>query len=280
MDRIIVHGSEEALSAAAFERLPADDRAARAPVLACPECGAQAFFRRRSRDGRAPCFYSLKHADGCVNARSPSERPTAATRPVHRALDTEGHLRLRFGRARETEPSQESGARQSPSTPSGSGHKRDKSNHQRARPSASAGLGQLLDYLRAHPEFADSDTFIETEDGYTWRARNLLRRFADADPGEDPLRPHLFFGPLTGASWDLNWLHTGRGQAVRIRARPLRRSVLEAAGLAHPAEFAGAWVMVFGRCYRPDGRAPPYIEIHRQRGERRPDPAHLHLQLE
>lgn len=279
MDRALTNEKGELLSAAAFEKLPADARAARAPALACPECGAQAFFRRRTRDGRAPCFYSLSHTADCTIATPHTDRPRAPSQHVQRALDTDGHLRLRFGRGHPDDPRQEKGIGTTDAPGTGGQRARRRAGGSQSRVT-STGLGQLLDYLIAHPEFADADTFIETEDGYTWRARNLLRRFADADPDEEPLRPHLFFGPLTGASWDLNWLHTGRGQAVRIRARPLRPSVLEAEGLTHPAELAGSWVMVFGRCYRPAGDAPPYIEIHRQRGERRPDPAHLLLRME
>lgn len=282
MQQAFDSGRGTSLTAGAFERLSADERAERSAGLECPECGAQVFFRRRSRDGRAPCFYSLEHESGCSIATPHTDGSRARARRIRQALDHDDRLRLRFGRT-PSEASQDGGRAKTPRSTRTRQRPPQKGEYRsvgKGNTAPRTGLGELLDYLVIHPELADSSTFIETEDGYTWRARNLLRRFSDADPDEDPLRPHLFFGPLTGASWDLNWLHTGRGRSVRIRVRPLRRAVLDAQGYSHPAEFAGVWAIVFGRCYRPENGAPPYIEIHRQFGERRPDPAHLHLRIE
>ncbi len=83
MDHAAVGQEGEQLSAAAFEQLAADERAARA------------FFRRRSPDGCAPCFYSLTHDASCTIATSTAERPATTTRGFQRALDADGHFALR-----------------------------------------------------------------------------------------------------------------------------------------------------------------------------------------
>ena len=36
--------------------------------LTCPQCGQPAYFRARAKDGKAPCFGSRQHLEGCTAA--------------------------------------------------------------------------------------------------------------------------------------------------------------------------------------------------------------------
>jgi hypothetical protein len=280
MDRALDRSHDTELTAIAFEALGPDERSQRLAHLVCPSCSAQAFFRRRSRDGRAPCFFSLEHADDCAEAGTGGRGQHSERRYWHEAIAAAEHIELAITSDDDAETT---------ATESDTRAKRARRPRSRAsstqpsggrRRKTRAGLVQLLEHLIGDPAFADSNARIVTDAGYTWRARNLLTRFADADPYEERDRPHLFFGPLAGASWDLNWLHTGPGRAVRVRAKPVREPVIKAAGFSHPGELAGVWAIAFGKCHQPEGNVPPYIELFRRRGERKPATAHLCLLTE
>ena len=62
-------GRTESIVANDFDGWSEERRNSRRPYLRCPACSAPARFRRKSRDGKDPCFFS-RHESGCAMASS------------------------------------------------------------------------------------------------------------------------------------------------------------------------------------------------------------------
>lgn len=62
--------------------------------LTCPECTQPAFFRARTKDGKAPCFGSRQHARGCTAATEVTQEPGRAGDVVPAAANDGTELEL------------------------------------------------------------------------------------------------------------------------------------------------------------------------------------------
>ena len=62
-------GQKRNIVANAYDGWPEERRNSIKPHLRCPECDAPVHFRRKSRDGKEPCFVA-KHESGCSMASS------------------------------------------------------------------------------------------------------------------------------------------------------------------------------------------------------------------
>ena len=71
-------GRKEGIVANVFDGYPKERRNSMNPHLQCPACGAPAHFRRKSCDGKDPCFVA-RHESGCVMASSSKHIAAVAT---------------------------------------------------------------------------------------------------------------------------------------------------------------------------------------------------------
>ncbi|MGL5147371.1 MAG: hypothetical protein ACRC7Q_07770, partial [Plesiomonas shigelloides] len=211
--------------------------------LYCLGCGAKAYFRRASLDGKAACFGSLYHRDDCPEYHPSVSRSeeAASLAQVREAMANQDAIsleldavsidldaRVRLGSKTKPvaghEPQTLSAASvgphafSSPLAPPPPGMQ-SLSEPQRnlgtqaspqSAPTSSAtaklGLKQLLQSLLRGSELGRSDLWIYTDAVHSWRAKNLLVNFADAEPTENGA-PRLYWGNISHADKALNWLN-------------------------------------------------------------------------
>ena len=70
-------------------------------------------------------------------------------------------------------------------------------------------------------------------------------KFEDAEPDD---KPYLFWGMISDADSELNWLNTGGKESVSIPISDMKETLIEILKIKEPEDFVGAYVIVFGWC--------------------------------
>lgn len=252
------------------DQWPRAERDALQGNLRCPECGAPAYFRRGSRDGKRPCFFAPHHAAGCETAvRAPPGQGARRTLgQLERLIGAGIALPLGAARLGDIEPrneqgGEERGKRATNTTPSPPGVQSPESRRPRRV------MHALLEYIEHDRDFVDSEAKIETEGGYTWRACNLFVPFGEAAPDK---RPHLYWGRALSVDPEYQWLNTGGRDDASVELSPLREDPLGWLGVDDAeTDIPGARVLVFGWCIEAR-RGKPIIRIYNR------DPSYLAIE--
>ena len=214
--------------------------------LICIKCGASAYYRKESRDGKAACFGARPHNAGCSVATStPTNDEQHDINDVSIITTSGDSIRINFNSTSPEVDSDQSkdntqyhsGRHSNPSKR----HVNDPAQHR----IASRGLKTLLNYLMYVPSFAQSETIIYTDRDFYRRAKNLFVKFEDAQPDN---KPYLFWGMISDADNKLTWLNTGGKESVSIPISDIRKTLIEIPGINDPEYFAGAYAIVFGWC--------------------------------
>jgi len=235
--------------------LDIDEREVLHGRLVCPSCDATAWWRRPSRDGKAACFFATDHADDCDRA-SPLRKTVADPDVAHHVeAVAEAGVALRIDGARlpsnpdkPSQPSSNTAPRPSATTKAAKNRKTTQSNRV---------LQALLTTLIHDPDFAKSDSPIETDAGYTWRARHLLVPFEMAEAAD---KPHLYWGRIVSTDRALKWLNTGPPpDSASIDVICFYRDVAGALGVSDPEhELTGAY------CIESQKTGKPIIRVHKR----------------
>lgn len=229
--------------------------------LFCLGCGARAYFRRASSDGKAACFGSLYHSDNCPEYRpsSSSKEHEADIAAVRQAIEQEDGLSIdfdapvRLGRkstghstassVREPQGSYDVHSQHTPNTQAkAAGQPED------TLQTPKLGLKKLLMSLLRGSELAGSDLWVYTDEVHRWRAKNLFVNFADAIPTEKGA-PRMYWGTLSHADNDMNWLNPTDSREVGIAISDVREALLKRFGIKERADFEGAGIILFGKCF-------------------------------
>ena len=201
--------------------------------LACTECSAPAYFRRKSRDNKAACF-GATHKPGCESANSHKSDSIRQRANMEVALlkEAKGDIAINFAPPRKPSTT---------SAPKGKGARGpSKENTERS-------LRALLRLLAKSDSFASSELPIHTGGKHPFKAKNLFVNFADMDDNHIDLW-RGYWGTISHADKDLTWLNTLSPERVSIPISKLKgkETFLEACGIIDPEDIEGADALVFG----------------------------------
>ncbi|AZQ09416.1 hypothetical protein [Shewanella khirikhana] len=251
--------------------------------LFCIGCGARAYFRRASSDGKAACFGSLYHADDCPEYRPSTARKEeeGAAAEVRVAIEREDGLSIDFDAPvrlprQKRAAARDEGVREPKADYQPASRQTGKTEPQTADVAQAAvsapklGLKKVLQSLLRGSELASSDLWVYTDEVHRWRAKNLFVNFADAEPTENGA-PRMYWGTLSHSDKDMNWLNPSESRETGIAISESRDSLLKRFGIKERREFEGAGIILFGKCFytkdkkrkiiKPWSRDPKWIFI-------------------
>ena len=247
-------GCTESIVANDFDGWSEERRNSRRPYLRCPACSALARFRRKSRDGKDPCFFA-RHESGCPMASSSryAAAVVAATiKEVEQIIkDTsilEVDMSLPDRRSRPVgHPTRIAGE-------IGTGERLVRRQHTKKStgsmvPSRRGG-SRLLQYLVFSVDFRHSNIirirFPDMESEFT--PSRLFRSFSDmtAPAAGARGRWHGFWGRLTGCGADMGCLNTGDSDAACIIVDEEIRNAVYGQWKITRRNVTGAYCLVFG----------------------------------
>lgn len=227
--------------------------------IICLECEANAYYRKASSDGKPACFGARPHNTGCYEASSNltnDERDDVED--VNKIVTSEDTIKVNFDL---TIPTDDTDSNNKDIGTNYSGNFGKPSKRHTIDPEkhrvASRGLKTLLNYLIHSPGFATSETTIKTSSKFTWKAKNLFVNFEDATESK---RPHMYWGMISDADDEINWLNTGGKESVSIPISGISETLISAFDIQTAEDLAGAYAIVFGWC-KESSNGKLYIQI-------------------
>jgi hypothetical protein len=232
----IDHG--ESIEASDFAALPDEQRAVYKGRLNCPNpaCGASAYFRRRSKDGRPAHFFSRDHVRGCAHSSS-RDAPTMLDgdpQDIAAVWNDATELVLRLDVDVEDRASHEID-----DVPGAivRGRRHSTAQGERRTSTSSTKLRPLLRRLHDEPSFRDSERVITIGKGARGTISSLCVRAVelDAQPGQRL----VIWGPVLFArdAWLDCAPRDELGFGVRI-PRAAHDEVIKDFGLSELSELA------------------------------------------
>ena len=261
-------GHKKNIVANDYDGWPEEQRNSMNPHLQCPACRAPVHFRRKSRDGKDPCFVA-RHESGCPMASSSHYIAAVAAATIKEVeqiikdtsvLEVDMSLPNRRSRpaglptwtADKTETNEERVRRQ-----------HTKKSTEPKKPSCVGGE-RLLRYLVCSADFRQTDIKIRILGMRNeFRASRLFRAFPDiaVPAGDTEGKWHGFWGRLTGSDADMECLNTGDGDAACILVdKKIRNAVYGQWKITH-RNVVGAYCLVLGKPKRSQ-RNSTYIKVH------------------
>ena len=222
--------------------------------LQCPACRAPVHFRRKSRDGRDPCFVA-RHEPGCPMASSHhiAAVAAAAIREVEQIVKDTSVLAVDLSLSdRDSRPA---GARSriiddaQVGSEGRASHRHTKKSSKPKKPS-SVGGKQLLRYLVCSADFRQANIEIRMPGmnrGFT--PSELFRPFSEITipAGSREGGWHGFWGRLAGSDDNMKYLNTGaQDTACVIVDEDIRGQVYHRWKITR-RNIEGAYCLVFGR---------------------------------
>ena len=230
-----------------------------------PKCAADAYYRRKSVDGKAACFGSRYHVQGCNEGRSSPQRE----REVKHALEVDkiiadsSEVIFDFF-AGDSKPSGYSKTDR-PSKPKSTGSGTTKSHTGAVATVRNTVLGMeiALNSLMRGSDLAQSDTIITIDEKYPYKAKNLFVNFADAEPADNPkdARPKMFWGTISHSDADMEWLNPTDCDDVGIPIKKHKDKVFNRFKITERRDLEGAGFILFGKCFWNAQKTRKIIEL-------------------
>ena len=260
-------GDKKSIVANDYDGWPEERRNSMKPHLQCPACRAPAHFRRKSRDGKDPCFVA-RHESDCPMASSHyiAAVVAATIEEVEQIIKDASILEVDMSLpARHSLPIGLP-ARIAGETETGKGRVRRQHTKKSTKPKKPSRVGgeRLLRYLVCSADFRQTDIKImipgmRNEFTASW----LFRAFSDmaVPAGDTEGKWHGFWGRLTGSDADMECLNTGNGDAACILVDKKIRNAVYGQWKITPRNVVGAYCLVFGKPKRSQ-RHNACIEVY------------------
>ena len=247
-------GRTENIVANDFDGWSEERRNSRRPYLRCPACSAPARFRRKSRDGKDPCFFA-RHEPDCPMASSSRYAAAVAAATIKEVeqiiKDTsilEVDMSLPDRRSRPAgHPTRIAGE-------IGTGEERVRRQHTKkstkSRKPSQVGGERLLRYLVCSADFRDSHIKIKIPGMRNqFPASRLFRSFSDMTAPAAGAKGgwHGFWGRLTGSDADMECLNTGDSDAACVIVDKKIRNAVYGQWKITRRNVTGAYCLVFGK---------------------------------
>ena len=247
-------GDKKIIVANDYDGWPEERRNSMKPHLQCPACRAPVHFRRRSRDGKDPCFVA-QHESGCPMVSSPHYIAAVAATMIKEVeqivkdtsiLEVDMSLPARHSRPTGL-PTRIAGETE---TDEGRVHRRHTKKSTRPKKPSRVGGERLLRYLVCSADFRQTDIKIRIPGMRNeFTASRLFRAFPDmaVPAGDTEGIWHGFWGRLTGSDADMECLNTGDGDAACIFVDKKIRNAVYGQWKITPRNVVGAYCLVFGK---------------------------------
>ncbi len=247
-----------------FQKLDDSDIEKYRQHLICPDsnCGAEAYFRRKSKDGKAACFGSRYHNQGCSEARSSKQhvREIEDAIEVAKVLADSSKVTFDFKVSMLHHPEAQN-------------RKADlKSQNEGSKPQTdlavvvkypNLGMEKSLNSLMRGSDLNRSDTIILIDEKYPYKAKNLFVNFSDAEAADSPkdARPKMFWGTISHSDVDMEWLNPADCDDIGIPIKKYKKQIFERFNIEERRDVEGAGLILFGKCFWNHSRNRKIIEI-------------------
>lgn len=250
-----------------FQKLSNSDIDKFRQYLECPnpKCGSEAYYRRESVDGKAACFGSRYHVQGCNEGRSSPqrEREVKQAMEVDKLIADSSEIIFDFF-ASHSKPSGESNTvRPSKPKPSGSGSTKSHTGVVTTARNTVLGMEKALNSLLRGSDLAQSDTIITIDGKYPYKAKNLFVNFADAEPADSlkDARPKMFWGTISHSDLNMEWLNPADCNDVGIPVKRHKDKIFKRFKITERRDLEGAGFILFGNCFWNAKKTRKIIEL-------------------
>lgn len=247
-----------------FQKLPDTDIERYRQHLECPRCGGQAYYRKKSSDGKAACFGSRYHAENCKEGNSSvqREREVRHASEVNQIITDSNEVIFDFS-INESKSSKEVEEHISRPKPIGSGTTRSHTGKKSQVRSTVLGMEKALNSLMRGSDLGEADTLIDIGQGYKYKAKNLFVNFADAEAADrlKDARPKMFWGTISHADVDMEWLNPSDCDDVGIPIKRYKDAIFKRFKVNEKRDLEGAGLMLFGKCFWNAQRTRKIIEL-------------------
>ncbi|MEX9225919.1 hypothetical protein AB7W58_23230 [Providencia rettgeri] len=239
-------GSDKYYSILDFQKLPDTDIEKLRHSLVCPNCHEQAFYRKKSIDGKKACFGSRYCTCREILPSSQKQREVGNAIEVEQIIAESEIINISYDFDISSEenknPSENSEKR-------GIAQNNNKKTHtieseQKRVPSVS--LEKILHSLIRSTGLATSDTIIPIGK-YKYKAKNLFVNFSNAEPISTPAH-RFYWGTLYNSNNGIQWLNPAECRDIGIPLGNLRESILEKFKISDAESLEGAAIIFEGRC--------------------------------
>ncbi|CAI2296770.1 hypothetical protein [Vibrio parahaemolyticus] len=233
--------------------------------LECPECGGQAYYRKRSIDGKAACFGSRYHAEGCNEGRSSpqKEREVRHAVEVNQILSDQYEVVFDFfaKESKVSDSSDTSRLKKDKTVSSGTIKSHSQSPTQVRK--KVLGFEKALNSLLRGSNLAESESLIEIDEGYKYKAKNLFVKFSDAEAADSPkeAKPKMYWGTISHSDTEIEWLNPADCDDVGIPIKRHKDLILRRFNVAEKRDLEGAGLILFGKCFWNTQKTRKIIEL-------------------
>ncbi|ELS9243391.1 hypothetical protein R6I31_000057 [Vibrio cholerae] len=260
-------GKRKTYNIFSFQKLSDSDIEKYRQYLECPnpKCAAEAYFRRKSIDGKAACFGSRYHIQGCNEGRSSPqrEREVKHALEVDRIIADSSEVIFDFCAA-DSKPSEKSNTnRPSKLKIAGSESAKSHSGAVATTRNTVLGMEKALNSLLRGSDLAQSDTIIIIDEKYLYKAKNLFVNFADAEPADSPkdARPKMFWGTISHSDADMEWLNPADCDDVGIPIKLHKDKIFKRFKISERRDLEGTGFILFGKCFWNAQKTRKIIEL-------------------
>ncbi|EFP95654.1 hypothetical protein [Vibrio caribbeanicus] len=250
-----------------FQNLSSSDIEKYRQYLECPnpKCAAEAYYRRKSIDGKAACFGSRYHTQGCNEGRSSPQREREVRQAieVNKIIADSKEVIFDFF-AVDSQPPEKSNTVSPPISKSASlGSSKSHTSTKATFRNTVLGMEKALNSLLRGSDLAQSDTTITIDEKYSYKAKNLFVNFADAEPADSPkdARPKMFWGTISHSDADMEWLNPAECNDVGIPIKRYKNKIFKRFKITEKRDLEGAGFIIFGKCFWNAQKTRKIIEL-------------------
>ncbi len=250
-----------------FQKLPNSDIEKYRQYLECPnpKCSAEAYYRRKSTDGKAACFGSRYHVQGCKEGRSSPqrEREVKHAQEVDKIITDTSEVIFDFFAADSKQPANNRESRQARFKLSNTKSAKSHTGAVVSTRNAILSMEKALSSLLRGSDLAQSDTIIAIDEKYLYKAKNLFVNFADAEPAENlkEARPKMFWGTISHSDADMEWLNPADCADVGIPISRHKSRIFKRFKITERRDLEGAGFILFGKCFWNAQKTRKIIEL-------------------
>jgi len=253
-------GVEKYYSVIDFQRLTESEIEQLRHSLICPGCREQAFYRKKSVDGKQACFGS-RYCICRENTPSPQrQREVSNATEVKQIIAESDTLKISFDFDRASSAGNEASGVSVRTEITGTGHRKVHAINSDQTRVPTVSLQKILHSLIRGSGLATSDTIIPFGN-FRYKAKNLFVKFSDAEPmTNNALR--FYWGTLYNSNNKIEWLNPAECRDTGIPLGGLRDAILEKFSISDPERLEGAAIIFAGRCRWNKDKTKKIINIY------------------
>ncbi|USD39421.1 hypothetical protein [Ferrimonas sp. SCSIO 43195] len=266
LDAVCTHGGEvRTYNIFDFQKLDPAVIELKRQHLQCPnpDCNGKAYYRRASVDGKVACFGSRYHIAECDEGRSSEQgsREEQQAQEVSQILAKAGEVVFDFSpvvvKAKPSAKTADSATRAK------TGRRSSSTTANRTAKTATIGMDKALASLMRGSGLDSSDTVIQLDGRFNFKAKNLFVNFADAEPQASAAdaKPKMFWGTISHSDADLNWLNPSDCDDVGIPIIRYQKAILSRFGITDRRDVEGAGLILYGKCFWNRSKTRKIIEL-------------------